>query len=180
MNKSLEKANAAVKILLMLTLVTNSVLANIFTWTDDNGQQHFSDTPRKNAKQYQLNGNTENNISIKIPLKNQGNSLLPISYVFNIVSPLNEATVRNNNGNLDIQASIDPQPPKNTLFQLVVDDNKIAKPQPSLFFTLTAMNRGKHKLAVEATLPTGEVLIQTPAISIFMHRAMYKPKAQPK
>ena len=173
---SLLKKSVSSSFLLLFILFTNNVLANIYTWVDKNGKTHFSNAPIENATEHKLKQNTQNQISIEVIANNKVLSTKEINYQFSIISPQQEATIRNNNGAFSVQASIAPMPPKNTEFQLYIDGIAIDEPKLSPLFYLSGINRGEHKLQIKAMLANGNLLTETPITRVFLHRAIQKQK----
>ncbi|MFT6978067.1 MAG: hypothetical protein ACJAZA_001786 [Shewanella psychromarinicola] len=160
-------------ILIGLLLLSAQSLATVYRWVDENGKVHYSDEPKNNAEAIDLNENTQNNITINIPKKLNvtPTTETQINYTISITSPQQEATVRDNNGNFTVSASVAPELPRGVLLTLLIDGVIIAQPQVSPVFQLTGINRGEHSLVVNAVTQSGKVLASSSPRKIFLHQA---------
>jgi hypothetical protein len=90
------------------------------------------------------------------------------TYQLRIVSPLPEATVRNNLGELIVRGQLEPQ--ASGIFDLYLDGQKIrSNPIPS--FTLAGIDRGAHTLEIKLTDKSGKILASTPVQTVYLHKA---------
>ncbi|MCZ6640524.1 MAG: DUF4124 domain-containing protein [Gammaproteobacteria bacterium] len=104
-----------------------------------------------------------------------------VNYQFlGITSPENDATIRDNAGNLRIAAKISPElRPGHTLRLLLDGSPQQTSRNPD--FYLSNVDRGTHRLAVEVVDELGTVLITSPASVVHMMRhTVLGPKASPR
>ncbi|TAL65630.1 MAG: DUF4124 domain-containing protein [Legionella sp.] len=169
------------KLILFLSLMTLCICAasaQIYKWTDAQGNVHFSDVPHDGAEKVKIN--ESQTFSPPKPI-NGNNSTLgtkdqtsnkPRSYTKVVISqPQNEATVRNNNGYLVVAVELEPDLTPGDNLQLLFDGAPIGEPQPNLSFQLNGIYRGEHTIAVQVLDPSGQVLNTSDSVTFFMHRA---------
>jgi hypothetical protein len=176
--------------LLLSALLASLLLAGpaaadtVYRWVDENGKVHYSDTPVKNAQVFDSKENTRNEVKVShgnIKSQDQAEPIADadIQYQVNIVSPTEEATVRDNNGDFSAQISIFPEAPRGTLIQLVLDGKPYGQAQTSPNFDLKAVERGEHTLIAQLVSQSGKVLASSSSRRIFLHQANIKPQVTP-
>ncbi|MBB1438074.1 DUF4124 domain-containing protein [Shewanella sp. SG41-4] len=160
-------------ILISLLLLSVQSVATVYRWVDENGKVHYSDEPKNNAEAIELNGNTQNNMTINTPTKinETPTTEAPINYTISITSPQEEATIRDNNGAFSVSVSVNPLLPRGVLMTLAVDGIITGPAQVSNTFQLTGINRGEHSLVVNAVTQSGKVLASSSPRKIFLHQA---------
>lgn len=166
-----------------LLLLAFHAQAVVYKWVDENGNVHYSDTPVEGAIEVELKENTHNNVVL--PPAPKLNPTTPeavnVSYSMQIESPAAEATVRNNNGDFTVSASISPKPPLTTRYQLLLDGSPHGTPQDGPWFQLRGIDRGEHSIQVQALNGSGKVLATTASRIIYLHRAIARaPRPQPR
>lgn len=160
-------------LLISLLIISSNSLATVYRWVDENGKVHYSDEPKANAEAIDLNENTQNKISIKIPPK--ANVTMKenaaVKYAIIITSPKEEATIRDNNGELTVNVSVAPQLPRGSMLTLLVDGVLTEGPQTAATFKLSGIFRGEHTIVVNAVAQNGKVLASSSPRKIFLHQA---------
>lgn len=86
----------------------------------------------------------------------------------NIVTPAANATIRDNNGNVTLQANTEPQ--KAGLYELVLNGKALATNGGGAF-QLTGVERGEHQYQIHFKDNTGKILASSPVQTFYMHRA---------
>ena len=166
--------------LTLIGLVLFSMLAQatVYKWVDKDGKVHYSDEPRANAEVVELNEKTLNQIAlppVKIGSDNNNQVIEDIQYQINIISPEEEATVRDNNGDFEVVATVSPEIKSQFLMQLKLNGQIIAPPQVGGRFKLTNIDRGEHTIIVDAMTQNGKVLASSTPRKIFLHQAAMTP-----
>lgn len=167
--------------LLLLSMLAH---ATVYKWVDKDGKVHYSDEPRANAEAVEVNEKTLNQITLP-PLKtaadNHDKIIEDIYYQINIITP-EEATVRDNNGDFEVVATVSPEIKSQFLMQLKLNGQIIAPPQVGGRFKLTNIDRGEHTIIVDAMTQNGKVFASSSPRKIFLHQAAMTqhPKKQPK
>jgi len=152
----------------------------IYTWIDKNGNKIYSDVPKDGAKVMEIPHGTNytppdttepdwSTMKPKVVPTNESYSN------FEIASPSNESTVRNNAGNIQVALDIRPQLAKGHKVKLEVDGNEVTG--KGSFFTLTNIDRGSHTLIAYIFTTNGEIVATTSPVIVHMHRAIKRTKS---
>jgi hypothetical protein len=163
-------------LLLLISLLASSpLIADIYKWTDRNGHVHFSDIPKLGAEKITL-PNTQT-YTLKERLDNNDSSSLKEDtnkvedYTVTIAQPLNNATIRNNQGYVSIITETKPQLAKSDKIQLIFDGQPLSVAQKSSIFALSDVNRGSHTIVVNVVDAKGQTLSTSDNVIFFVHRA---------
>jgi hypothetical protein len=161
----------------LLMLVALCLNAQIYKWTDSQGNVHFSDTPKAGAKilnmpedQTYSPPSAPINIEPQVEEKQKNNSDHQYTKVV-IIQPENEGTVRNNQGYVAIAVQIEPTLVPGDKLQLIFDGAPMGDPQTSPLFQINGVYRGSHSIAVEVLDKDSNVLNTSESITIHMQRA---------
>lgn len=170
--------------LISLLLLSVFAQATVYKWVDKDGKVHYSDEPHKNAEIVELKEKTLNKISLP-PVKadtNDSPTIEPVKYQVVITSPEEEQTVRDNNGDFQVTATLMPEIKSQYLMALKLDGKAIGQPQIGGTFQLTNIDRGEHIIVVEAMTQSGRVFASSSPRKLFLHQAVMKPapKKQPR
>lgn len=166
-----------------LVLFSMLTQATVYKWSDKDSKVYYSDKPHQNAEPVELKEKTLNKIALpSIDASDSDKTIEKISYHINITSPEEEATIRDNNGNFEVTATVIPEIKSQYLMVLKLDGQRITSPQPSSTFKLTNIDRGEHTIVVDALTQNGKVFASSPPRKIFLHQATINstPKKQPK
>ncbi|PKF51387.1 DUF4124 domain-containing protein [Enterovibrio nigricans] len=176
--------------LLLISAVSFPVLADsYYRWVDEHGVVHFSDSPPE--------ASIELNIELKaIPLNTHPDIAAPmtpeappvppqppapLASDILLLSPLNEDTIRNSEGNITLSLSTDLPLGEQQSVRAVVD-GKPLKSQKDLSIQLNNVDRGEHSIKVQL-LQGGKVIASSDSATVFVHRTIHRkapPKATPK
>lgn len=146
----------------------------IYTWIDSRGNRIYSDVPRKGAKEMQIEKGTDfdgSAIKVKKPnaiIKSLENNKKSYQQ-FSIVSPPQDATIRNNQGSFQVALSMNPALFPGDRTTLTID----GKPVPgngSSLYQLNNVDRGTHTLVASIISKTGKKLLSSQPVTIHMHR----------
>ncbi|ABS06431.1 DUF4124 domain-containing protein [Shewanella baltica] len=162
--------------LTLIGLVLFSMLAQatVYKWVDKDGKVHYSDEPQPNAQIVELKEKTLNQIALPLPKTDSNNAnqaIESIQYQVNITSPAEEETVRDNNGDFDVVATITPELKSQYLMALKLDGTPVGQPQIGGTFKLKNIDRGEHTLVVDALTQNGKVFASSSPRKIFLHQA---------
>lgn len=162
-------------LLFLLLLNVSSVQAQIFKWTDSNGNTHFTDRPRPGAVEINLPASqtyTPSNQNGKnAPPEAKTGGEVDRSYrVLRITQPQDEATIRNNQGYVPVIVNIEPELKPGDKLQILYDGEPLGEPKETTVFALSDVKRGSHTISVQALDEEGNVLNTSKAITIYMHR----------
>ncbi|WP_163923865.1 DUF4124 domain-containing protein [Photobacterium sp. Alg240-V54] len=177
-----------VSMLLFTTAATTAVATTIYSWTDDNGVLHFSDTPEvpqastvelsiTEVQSTMTDHNQVNNVEV-VTITAEIEPSLPAATI-SLLAPLHQQTLRNNDGNITVRAVSNRKLNKKLQAQLVIDGHVYGKPQTQLSWQLTNIDRGSHQIQIQL-LNNGKILASSESITVYLHRAsQVRPKNSP-
>ncbi|MDH1468624.1 DUF4124 domain-containing protein [Shewanella bicestrii] len=170
--------------LISLLLLSLFAQATVYKWVDKDGKVHYSDEPHPNAEVVELKEKTLNQIALP-PVKNDADDsqvIQQIQYQVVITSPEEEETVRDNNGDFQVTATVTPEIKSQYLMALKLDGQTVGQPQVGGIFQLKNIDRGEHTIVVDAMTQNGKVFASSSPRKIFLHQAAMNPvpKKQPK
>ena len=159
-------------LLALMLLISTSVSATMYKGVDSEGNVVFSDTPFENAEKF-----TPPPITVmdkpKATVKNAAAEEKPLAFKymsFDIVSPVNNATIRNS----EVQVSLQLKPGLNTAkdhsIWMLVNGKPVIKKSSGLSFSLGRLNRGAHKLQAQVRDPSGKVILRSRTAIIHVHQ----------
>ncbi len=156
-----------------------SAFATIYKWVDKNGKVHYTDQPRRGAEVVKPKSNTENSITFITPKVTVPKSLdaAPIEHSVKIISPSDQQTIRDNNGNFTVTASTST-PDRHLRYILLLDGTPVGQPQKAAAFSLQNVDRGEHKLQMVLVKSNNKPVAISPLVTVYVHRAsvLLKPK----
>lgn len=161
-----------------LALPLSQASATIYKWVDEQGNVSYSDTPHAGAQQLDLPSQTEMpETQIGEQPKTQSQEQSPVAdamiqYQISLSAPLQEATIWTGNGDVEVQASVDPAPQSDMKYQFLVDGKPyLPQPQTSSYVTLTNVDRGTHELQVQLLNAQDKVIATSnPPVKVYVHR----------
>ncbi|NRD71681.1 DUF4124 domain-containing protein [Shewanella sp. VB17] len=159
-------------IILLLTFTMMSH-ATVYKWIDKDGKIHYSDKPIPNSKTVQFKDNTQNQITLQLPVANSAETTehnISTDYKLSITSPREEETIRNNEGNITIIAIISPDLAPKHVLVLLMDGIIVGPAQNTPIFNLKNVNRGEHSFIIKAIAQNGKQLASTPPRKVYLHR----------
>ena len=146
--------------------VSQTVLAQVYTYIDANGNRVFTDQPHRNAKKVEIAPTNRVDQPTKAPSRaSKGKpAASPIFHyqLLRILAPEPDSTIRDIEGNLNVTVSNDPELQPDHLYRLLLDSKPYGEPTRSPVFPLTNIDRGTHQLSVEIIDQYGRVLERTP------------------
>lgn len=154
----------------------------IYTWIDKKGDRIYSDVPREGAEVMEIKKGTDytppdssvpdwNDMKPKVVLEESE------AYTnFAIVSPSNNATIRNNSGIVQIALDIRPKLNKGDKITLEIDGVAV-ETSGSTIISLSNVDRGTHTLIAYIIGAKDKVVASTAAVTIHMHRAIQRAKS---
>lgn len=150
-----------------MPLLSGVAVAEIYSWVDEDGERHFSDTPQEGSEQVEL-GPT-NTFSSPAPVASApaaGETDAeaeeePAYNDFEFTSPTPDQVLWNTGGVVPVSMALIPRLQSDHRIQLTMDGQPVAGYQGrSLSHQLTGMERGTHSLRAAVVGPDGNPLIQ--------------------
>ncbi len=177
-------------------LIASIAFAQVaYTWVDENGVVHFSDTPNKGAKAIALPNleasapapeveSTESLAPQTTPStasqnkarenNREASSIRTLPLELSMLTPKHNETIRSNRGIINIQLETNRKLGIGEQLQLLLDGKPYGEPQNHIVWQLNNIDRGTHTLAVHAKR-SGKLIASTSPITVHLHRASVKP-----
>ncbi|WP_244950671.1 DUF4124 domain-containing protein [Shewanella hanedai] len=172
-------------LMILLISVTLMSQAAVYKWIDKDGNAHYSDEPVNNSQVVQFKSNTQNQVTPLPPQSGTMNSdtqeeLAPSTkYTIGIQSPQEEATIRDNNGDITIMAAISPNLSSGDVLVILMDDKVMGNAQTTPIFSLKNIPRGEHTFIIKAVAQNGRQLASSSPRKIYLHRAIVNNSRKP-
>lgn len=161
----------------LLLLVSLPAIAQIYKYTDANGNTAYSNQPPDGAKAEAIELPPLNSIEPAAPRPPTGsseaaNDAAPTQAAYDTLEltdlPLDEA-LRANNGTFTIGVKIKPRLRSGHLMQLLVDGEPYGQPSNVPRFQVVNIDRGEHSFAVAVQNSQG-VIQQSPTLTLTVQR----------
>ena len=179
------------QVMLLIMLISSfSASAAIYQWTDEQGITHFSDSENKSAQATEVEVElTPPSISSLTPTSAAVNTAIKLATApdstatpinISIASPSDQATVRNNNGEIPVSAALNTPLLSSQKIRLLID-GVITAEQIDGQFQVEQIPPGSHKLQLQIINSSGKIIASSEIITVYLHRfQLRKPKQQPK
>lgn len=161
--------------ILILLLLSSPVSAEVYKTINPDGSVSYSDVQTKDSKSITPPGLTPTP-AVKLAKKPQQKaqeSKTPKRYtVFEITSPKNNQTIKNNNGQIPVTLKITPKLQDNFkhTISLVLDGSVVASKLTSANHTLKDVFRGRHSLSARLIDKNGTVLKSSNLVFVNVRR----------
>ena len=160
-----------------------------FTWVDEQGVLHFSDTPdNSNATTVELpefqltpSEHTElpeqavDELLVEVASEESQSSLdsQPEPLTLTMNEPSHDQVIHNNAGNITVKATVNRPLLPGEQLQLLLDGKPYHAPTTSPIWQLKNIDRGSHQLSIEVT-QSGKKIALSPSITVHLQRATLK------
>jgi ABC-type glycerol-3-phosphate transport system substrate-binding protein len=145
-----------------LPMVLSPAVAEIYSWVDENGELHYSDTPEEGAQQ--VEPGPTNTFSASPGAAATSSSAAAdddaeaAAYAdFAISSPTQEQVLWNTGGVVPVTLALSPRLKNGHQIQLLLDGAQVMT-GISLSYQLTSVERGAHSLQANIVDPAGKQL----------------------
>jgi hypothetical protein len=162
---------------LLLCLSLGSAQAEVYKSVNERGEVIYSDRPGKDAERLRmpdLPTYTPQPLRSYTRSTDPERSEPPAGYDrFIISSPANDATIRNNVGNLEVTTLLQPalMVPREHTVQFYLDGVAQGVASDALTLSLENIDRGTHRLSASVLDADGKVLITTAPVTVHIKRA---------
>lgn len=163
--------------LMAISLSSLAGSTKLYKYVDKNGNVHYSDEPRKGAKQIQVEdiptikmktpdykpmvlGETEEERQIKKSLEEN-------IYKIKLTEPTNEGVVRNNAGIVNLKATISPQLDKAHTVRFFLDGSPVSTDPKALSVTVENVTYGEHSAYMVVFDRNGSLIVQKTPVHKF-------------
>lgn len=163
----------ALCLFLVLVLGLPIQAAEVFKTVGPDGEIKFTDRPEEGAVEVQVHGVQTVDGGGPIadsPVATQDDDT-PFSYnEFKIVSPSQDASLRDNEGKVAVKIVLSPGLRPDDQINIYMNGNKLGGGR-STNITLTNVDRGTHSLQASVVDKSGKDLARTDAVTFTLHRA---------
>ena len=154
----------------------------IHKWVDSKGVVHFSDRLSEGAQDSNVQmtiidtatgtekANSAKSGTIESNPVNDAALEAVASFTLGISSPTNGETIRENSGLVKIQATLNPQPTTPYILKVLLDDTEAGSFNNTLQAELNNVERGMHKLEVQAIDQSGKILASSTPVTFYLFR----------
>ncbi len=153
-----------------------SIGKEVYTWTDEYGVRHISDTPAaNNATKLTLptlssepkNQVTEEENRIEKP---DSGSKTPPPLSIKIISPTNGETIRSNSGALSVKIELNRALLDHEKLQLFMDNKPVGALSTKKVWEIENLERGAHSFSIQLVV-SGKVIASTSLVTVYLHQA---------
>lgn len=165
-------------LLLVACLASTGHATEIYQYVDEHGNRIFTDKPPVHADAEKISLPEVNRTqmpspaapsgALQAPSADDGTSAPPYRQLA-IAGLPEHATIRANDGNIDVHVKIQPRLAMQHRLQLLVDGVPHGEPVRSILLRATNLDRGEHSIAVQV-LSGDRVLQQSPAHQVTIQR----------
>jgi len=162
--------------LLIGLLSATPALAEIYTWTDADGNTVFSDQPSEGAKKIELPPPQTFKPDIRpmvvTPDAGKKKEVKPRYHILDITQPLHDQAMWANNGQIDVVLAVEPAlaTVEGHGISISLDGKVVMKNTIDTHISLSAIDRGSHTLIAEIHDRNGKVLISSKPVTFHIHR----------
>ncbi len=159
--------------LITLLLTAPSSSREIYTWVDENGIRHISDTPNHSdviTLSMPEFSSTPPEGSLITAKKKNPISQRPSPLSIGIVSPTNGETIRDNTGTISVEAELSRELMEQEQLQLVVDNKPVGAPSTKKVWHLKNVERGAHRFSIQLVV-SGKVIASSSFVTVYLHQA---------
>ena len=179
--------------LIGLTVAFSCSAQTVYTWVDEDGVLHFSDTPTdQGAKSLRLPDvqasapapkfeastpvDAAASTTTKTPAQAKAKTTereAPAQLTLTMLTPIHDQTIRNNRGLIPIQIELNRKLGIGEQLQLMLDGRRYGAPQTQPTWELKGVDRGTHTIAIQAHR-SGKLIASTSPVTVYLHRATLK------
>lgn len=150
-------------------------VAGIYKYVTPDGRVEYSDQPREGAAKVEvtpLQTYAPPPLPKKMTTETQSQAQATTAYQVSIMTPQDDATVRENTGRVVVSLQVVPslEEDSNYTLQLLLDGQPVGRASTRLKYTLTDVDRGTHTLQAKLLNPLGTSVAQSEVITFYMRR----------
>jgi hypothetical protein len=158
---------------LLLIVFTGTLHAAIYKHVNEQGEVVYSDTPAPGAEKMKL-PEVQTYTPPKVPLIRPEDVPLAseIYGALTFVKPLDQSTIRNNLGVIELQLGIEPalKVRENHRVQFYLDNERYGPLVDTTSIMMSNIERGEHTLSASVIDDGGNVIIASPPVTVFVKR----------
>ncbi|MEZ8052142.1 DUF4124 domain-containing protein [Vibrio atlanticus] len=185
--------------LIGLTVAFSCSAQTVYTWEDEDGVLHFSDTPtdqgaealrlpdvQASAPAPKFEASTPvdaadpSTTKTATPAQAQAQEKtdntkreVPAQLALSMLTPVHDQTIRSNRGLIPIKIELNRKLGIGEQLQLMLDGRRYGAPQTQPNWELKGIERGTHTIAIQAHR-SGKLIASTSPVTVYLHRATLK------
>lgn len=153
--------------LLIFAVLATAAAADVYRWTDDKGVVHYTDKPpAPGAKPLDLPPLQTFSASPAGSTAGAEPEAAPRPVTLRIVSPTNETTIRDPEGNVPVEVEVGLQPGQGLIYSLDGTAQN-SSPTPSTAYLFSGLERGEHRITVAVIAENGKELSRA-SVTVFL------------
>ncbi|EKO3648183.1 DUF4124 domain-containing protein [Vibrio metschnikovii] len=165
-----------------VVLSITSHAQTVYVWEDEHGIVHFSDfaqSPHAQLITLSVDDHPapEPQFSEAIPVdetlpnkaSQPSSSQLP-ALGLQIISPLDQQTIRDNQGRIKVVVELSRPLTTDQHLQLMLNNQVYGAPNTQNYWELKNIDRGEHRLMIQA-IENGKVIASTVPVTVYLHQA---------
>lgn len=169
----------ALFIVLALASTTTWSSADVYRWTDADGQVHYTDRPRPGAERITIivsppasgaPGGTSTSSGAQEPEPDESPAPVERYQSLNITSPTQEQVLWNIEGQLEVAAAVEPPLQPGHALQFTLDGQTALAEPGSTSVQFQDIFRGEHSLQVEVVDAEGRTLVASPTTRFYVRQ----------
>lgn len=160
----------------LVAVSLSSYADKVYRSVDEQGNVIFTDTPQPNAQEVTLpplqsytSPETNTGVSGTQRFKNRLKQPA-IQYSLSIVSPQNEATIWDNEGNVLVVVTTNPPLDGQLQLEILVDGLKMSASGQRTSVQLTGLERGTHQIQAQLVDGNGGVVVTSEPVIIYIQK----------
>lgn len=184
-----------IRFLIGLTVALSCSAQTVYTWVDEDGVLHFSDTPTgQDAKSLRLpdvqasapdpkfeastpvDAAASSTTKTAAPAEEKTESTkreAPTQLALTMLTPVHNQTIRSHRGLIPVQIELSRKLGIGEQLQLMLDGRRYGAPQTQPNWVLKGIDRGTHTMAIQAHR-SGKLIASTHPVTVYLHRATLK------
>ena len=158
----------------LISLTAPQVNAEIYQSTDSDGNISYSDSST-NPQAKKITPRPSNIVPAQ-PLSPKNNETKKNKsalqrHAIRITSPIDDIVIRDNQGKINIDISIQPPLiPENKTQVLIYFDGKVISQGQAMSTSMTNVDRGTHTIRAELVSPSGSILAQSNKVTVHLKK----------
>ncbi len=159
--------------LLSLSVSTYGYSQEIYTWIDSDGIRHFNEHPANTpADKLLILPPSTIQSQLKDISKPQAYTPQPreLPIQVSLLSPVNNETIRNNSGSINIQIGLSRNLKEAERLQLIMNSKPYGPQSTKTVWQLENVDRGSHSFLIQV-VRNGKVIASSSIATVYLHRA---------
>lgn len=157
--------------LILLAAVALPAGADVYKWVDTQGNVTYSDTPQPGAEEIDI-GPLQTYEAPALPrFEPAPKEPEPPGYgEFRVIMPIDDETLRDNGGNIEIKLALSPQLSGTHKLAIFMDGRDLGGDGRAMSVNLQNVDRGTHTVYATVVDEKGKQVAKTRSVRFYLHR----------